>query len=84
MSRLQALEAFCKEWHGKRLARKLTEAEFDSVVEFIEDNEHLDHLTFERRAQLWHLFSAEKTPKNLPIMIEILMSANTRAKGVQR
>jgi hypothetical protein len=59
----------------KRLALKLSEAEFDSCVAFIEDNDHLAHLEFEYAINRMFLDRKDK-PKNWIIIQELLMVAN--------
>lgn len=59
----------------KRLALKLSEAEFDQCVDFIEEHDHLDHLQFERKINRLFL-DREHKPKNWTIIQELLMVAN--------
>ncbi len=59
----------------QRLARKLSEAEFDQCVEFIEDHAHLDYLEFEYAANRMFLDRKDK-PKNWTVMQELIMVSN--------
>lgn len=80
MSRIQALQQISREFNGGKLAKKLTEAEFDEVVSFIEDHDQLPHLEFEYAVNRWKL-DIPVRPKNLFTMHELALSANTRAHG---
>jgi hypothetical protein len=62
----------------KRLAKKLTSAEIEVCVDFIEDHSDLDVQEFERKASTLFLDNPEK-PKNTNIMIELLQVANIAA-----
>lgn len=81
--RMVAFRDFCQSFHGKKLAQAITEYEFDQVVEFIQDFEPLGHLPFEYAVNRWHIDDKNK-PKNLFIMMEMLLSVNTRAYGVNK
>ncbi len=53
--RLEKFRNFCHHPIQKKLARKLTEAEFDECVAFIEDHEHLDRNGFVFKVNRWKL-----------------------------
>ena len=61
----------------KRLASKLSTAEFDQLVSFIEDNDELDQLAFEYKAS--RLFLDGPKPKHFSVMIELLHVCNIAA-----
>lgn len=77
LNRVEALKQLCGEYIYKRPAQSLTEAEFDEMVAFAEDNADLGHLEFEYAVNRWHLDDVKK-PKNLSIMTWLLISANSR------
>jgi hypothetical protein len=81
MSRKESLHSFSEAFYGKRLTAKLTVAEMEQVIEFLNKNEHLSYLDFEYAANRWFLDSSDK-PKNWAIMTEIVISANSRARGI--
>lgn len=83
MNRVEALRELCEDFNGKRIAASLTEAEFDAVVEFIEDHDHLPYIEFEQRAVRWGLDDPKK-PKNIFRMQELVVSANTRALALKK
>lgn len=82
--RLKALEAFSQEIYYAKLMARLTEGEFDEMVEFIEDNDDLDHLAFEYKVNRMDLDSRPKDKKvaaRRRIMQELLTCVNSRAHG---
>lgn len=82
MERIVALREFCSDFYGKKLALKVTEAQFDQVVAFIQDHDHLGHLEFEYAVNRMYLDKPK--PKGWTEVMEMLLSANTRAKGVRK
>lgn len=77
MNRLSVFKEKCStEFHCKKLALKISEAEFDLAVGFIEDNDHLGHLEFEYAVNRMFLDKPEK-PKNWAVICELLMLTNT-------
>lgn len=82
MKRIEALKQLCTEFNGGKLARSLTEGEFEELIAFIEDNDDRDFLKFEQTVNRWHL--DKKKPKNLFKMQELALSANFRAHQKDR
>lgn len=82
MTRVQALQSLCKRLPYQNLALRLKESEFDQIVEFAEEHEALGHLEFEYTLNKW-LLDLPK-PKHFGIMVELLMCANSSAKGTVR
>lgn len=80
MKRIDALKLFCKGFHGFKLSCKISEAEFDEMIEFLEEWDHLGTIEFEHKINRWYLDNPNK-PKHLFIMAEILMSANSKASA---
>lgn len=76
MTRLEALQIKCKQYPYQKSAKKMTEAEFDQIIEFIEDNDYLGHLEFEYAVNRMFLNQLTK-PKNWVIMTELLTVCNT-------
>lgn len=83
MNRIDVMQDFFLQGHYQKVSKKLTEAEFDLVVAFVEENESLGHLEFEYAVNRMFLNVANK-PRNWVIVTEILMALNTRAKGNER
>lgn len=83
MTRIEGLHQVCRDLHGSRLAKKLTESEFDDLVAFCEDHEDLGHLEFEYAVNRWHLDQPNR-PKNCFLMQELAICANVRARGNKR
>lgn len=82
-TRLQLFESRCREHLiYRRLAKRIDEAEFDRIVTFIEDNDHLNHEQFEQAVNRMYL--NEPKTKHWPIVQELLSMTNTAAKGVGR
>lgn len=82
MTRIEALKLKVKQYPYEKSAKKLSEADFDRVVEFIDDNDHLGHLEFEYAVN--RMFLDKPKPKHFAIMQELLSVVNTAAKGVPR
>ncbi len=82
LTRMQALQELMTEMMGRRLTKRLTQTEFDLVVDFIAEYDALPHLEFEYKVNKWFLDMPK--PKNISIMQEILISANFRAHGRKR
>lgn len=82
MTRLEALRDRCQRYPYQKNAKRLSEAEFDSMVEFLEENDHLGHLEFEYAVN--RMFLDRPKAKNFAIIQELLSVANTAAKGVSR
>jgi hypothetical protein len=80
--RLEALKVKVQAYPFKRIALRLTEAEFDALVGFIEDNDHLGHLEFEYAAN--RMFLDKPKHKNSMIMQELAVVANSAAYGTAR
>ena len=78
MTRLEALKIKSGELYYRKLALKLTESEYDQVVQFIEDNDHLGHLEFEYAINRMFLDMPNK-PKNWGVIMELIMACNTAA-----
>lgn len=57
-------------WYSK-LLKKITESEFDTIVEFCEDHADLNQLEFEYAAN--RLFLGRERPKHFAIINEILV-----------
>jgi hypothetical protein len=74
-ARVEALKSMVQGYPYRNHAQKLTEAQFDTVVAFIEDNDTLGHLEFEYKANRWLIDNKE--PKKT-IMWDLLVSANSR------
>lgn len=83
MTRLEAFKDRCQRYPYAKLAKRLSEADFDRVVAFIEDNDHLAHLEFEYAVNRMFLNDKNRT-KNYTIMMELLTVCNTAAKGIHR
>lgn len=66
-------------WQYRRLVKRLTEAEFDMIVDFIDDNDGLGHLEFEYAVN--RMFLHADKPKNWSIIQELLLLTNTAAKA---
>lgn len=79
MTRLEALKIKVQQYPYQKSARKLTEGEFDTLVAFIEDHEHLGHLEFEYAVN--RMFLNREKSKNWVIMTELLMVSNSAAHG---
>lgn len=60
-------------------AKKLSEAEFDECVDFIEEHDQLSHLQFEYAVNRYKLDQVK--PKNHAIMLELLLVANCAKLG---
>lgn len=78
--RVQALQNLCSAYPYKQKCKKLTEAEFDELVAFIEDNSELDHGQFMMKSRRWYLDAPSK-PKNLFVMQELAEVCAIRAKN---
>lgn len=76
-ARLLKLHSMAKHFHYGRLCQRITESEFDTVVEFIEDYGDLDDSEFARLV-LQYGIDMIKKPKNLGIMADILLSCKDR------
>ncbi len=79
MTRLDALKIKSSTLPYEKVVKRLTEAEFDLVVEFIEDHDRLGHLEFEYAINRMHL--DRKKPKHWAIIEELLAVCNTAAHG---
>lgn len=75
MKRLDMLQEKCKQLPYNKLAKRLTEGEFDHLVTFIEDHEELGHLEFEY--QVNRMFLDKAKPKNWAIIQELLVITNS-------
>lgn len=76
-ARIEALKELSQQLPYKTLAERISEADFDRVVEFIEDNDGLGHLDFEYAINRMHL-DVNPKPKNWAIVQDLLLAANTR------
>lgn len=77
MNRTQALKEICSQYPYQRSALKLNEAEFDRIVDFIDENDSLGHLEFEYKVNRMFLFDKDR-PKHWTIIQDILTAANSR------
>lgn len=82
MNRLDALKSRCQQYPYRKSAARLTEAEFDMLVAFIDDHDELGHLEFEYAVN--RMFLNCSKPKNWTIIQELLTISNTAAKGKSR
>jgi hypothetical protein len=74
--RLMKFQALARhEWYGK-LCQKISEHEFDLIVEFIEDFGELDDQDFERKVVRYGLDDPNK-PKNANIIADLLLACKT-------
>lgn len=80
--RLQAFQDRIQRLPYSKVAQRLTEAEFDEIVDFIEDHHDLNHLDFEHEVNRMHLDRPKS--KNWAIVQELLVVANTAARGTRR
>jgi hypothetical protein len=78
-ARLEALTIRCSQLPYKKVANKLSEAEFDKMVAFLEDNDHLGHLEFEYAVN--RMFLDKDKSKNWSIIQELLCVCNTAVHG---
>jgi hypothetical protein len=83
MTRLESLKDRVQQYPYKKSALKLTEAEFDEMVAFIEENDELGHLEFEYAVNRMFLSKKEK-PKHAFIMMELLVVCNFAVHGRRR
>ncbi len=74
--RLTALQELCTAYHYKRMAQKLSTAEFDKMIEFVEDFDDLGHLEFEYAVNRMHV--CKPRTKNWAVIEELLMACNAR------
>lgn len=81
-SRLIALQDRAQRYPYKKSLEKLTEAEFDLIVEFIDDHDHLGHLEFEYAVN--RMFLDKEKPKGWAVIQEILVVVNTAVLGNSR
>jgi hypothetical protein len=79
MTRLEALRDRCQRYPYQKRAQRLTEAEFDSMVAFLEDHESLDHLEFEYAVN--RMFLDKEKPQHWGIIMDLLIACNTAAHG---
>jgi len=80
MKRFEYLKKRCSENSMfAKLEDKLSEAEFFDLIEFIENNEHLDALEFEYAAN--RMFLDKPKPKNWTAIMELALIANGVAKA---
>jgi hypothetical protein len=82
MTRLEALKLKVQQYPYQKNALKLSEAEFDEMVAFLEEKDDLGHLEFEYAVN--RMFLDRPKPKHFAIVQELLSVANTAAKGVSR
>lgn len=82
ISRLDGLEAFIKGYHGERLLKMVSPDQFAEIKAFIKKNDHLDHLEFEYATN--RIYLDKPKPNYFAAVMEILQSANDRAKGVRK
>lgn len=76
MKRVEKLAQLCLHPSYKKVARALTEAEFDFCVEFCEENADLEPLQFEDKVN--RLFIDDKArPKNSSVICELLLPCAT-------
>lgn len=78
ITRKDTLKKMCSEPRYKKLAFRLSEIEFDRMVEWLEENDHLGHLEFEYAVNRMRIPTVEKHKKNLPVIQEILTCVNSR------
>lgn len=78
MNRLEALTDRATKYPYKKSAQRLSDAEFDLMVEFIEDNDHLGHLEFEYAANRFFLNGnySELKHSHKSIITELLIVCN--------
>lgn len=74
--RIKALQELCVAYHYGKLASKLTSAEFDKMIEFVEDFDDLGHLEFEYAVNRMHI--CKPRTEHWSIIEELLVSANAR------
>jgi hypothetical protein len=82
MNRIEALKVKCSQYPYQARCLKMTEAEFDLMVEFLEENDGLGHLEFERAVN--RMFLNKPKPRNFVTIMEMLTVANVAALGVAR
>lgn len=88
MTRADALKTVvCTSTHYSKLSERMTEAEFDEMVAFADDWEDVGHLEFESQVNRMFLDGRRDAgfrKKIQPIACELLLAANTLAKGRPR
>ena len=80
--RIKALQELCVAYHYVKLAAKLESAEFDKMIEFVEDNDHLGHLEFEYAVNRMHVCKPRSA--HWSIIEELLVSCNARVHITQK
>lgn len=76
MKRIAKLDALKDDpWYG-RLVKRLKKGEMDLIRGFIATNDSLEVIPFEMASERWYLDDPKK-PKNLSIMVELLLVANS-------
>lgn len=82
-TRLQLFESRCREHLVyRRLAKRISETEFDKIVAFIEDNDHLGVNDFELAINRMYL--KEPKTKSWPIVQELLSMTNSALRFVSQ
>ena len=75
MNRIEALKSRCQQYPYAKSVTRLSESEFDLMVDFIDDNDDLGHLEFEYAVN--RMFLDREKPKHWAIIQELLTVANT-------
>lgn len=78
MNRKIALQEICQKYPYQKNALKLSESQFDEMVAWLEDHDHLGHLEFEYAVNRMFLGGSLIKPKNQSIIQDLLTSANSR------
>lgn len=77
MTRIDAIKDLCERYPYQKSARRMSEAEFDQMVAFIDDHNELGHLEFEYAVN--RMFLDKPKPKSWAIVQELLIAANSHA-----
>lgn len=78
MNRITALQEICSRYPYQKMAQSLSESEFDVMVQFIEDNNELNHLEFEYKVNRMFLQMPDINQKQIRKIMDLLVSANSR------
>ncbi len=76
MTRAQAFEQLCGEYHGGKLYNRVSPAARECCAQFLAKHEQLGHLEFEYATN--RLFLDANKPKGWLEATELLLSANSR------
>jgi len=74
--RKEALEQICSKYPYYKIATSLHAFEFDGMVSWLNENDHLGHLEFEYAVNRMHIKGLKQ--KQLIKIMDLLTSANSR------